>query len=315
MSTPLLQVEGLERRYGRAANSRVALRELSFSLVAGEVLGVVGESASGKTTLARIVAGLLPATRGTVLFRGEPVAGLRRGPRRAALQMVFQDPAGSLDPRQRIGAAVEEPLAVHEPRLATTDRRGRVAALLERVGLGTDFSDRYPHELSVGQCQRVALARALVLRPQLLVLDEPISALDASLQVQILALVAQLARDGIACLLISHNLAAVRAVATRVLVLLEGRLLESGPAAAVYEVPRHPYTRLLLDSAPVMAPGRPRAALPPPAGVARSAVSCVYTARCAYAQARCAASEPALVTLGGRAVACHRADELAGERG
>jgi oligopeptide/dipeptide ABC transporter ATP-binding protein len=304
VSAALLELEALTHRYRRS----FTLEPLGLALDPGEVLGVVGESGSGKTTLARLVAGLIVPSGGFARFRGEPTHRLR-GARRAALQMVFQDPFASLDPRQRALAAVAEPLAVHLARAGSAARLARAGAMLERLGIAAALYERYPHELSIGQCQRVALARALALAPALLVLDEPVSAQDLGLQSEVLALVAELARAGTACLVISHNLAAVRQVATRVLVLLGGRVLEQGPAAVLGTAPGHPYTRALLAAAPVADPQAPRAPPLPPAGVRPGLAACSYTARCAFAVARCANEVPALEGEEKR-IACHRAAEL-----
>jgi peptide/nickel transport system ATP-binding protein len=241
---PLLQVDALGQRYG----GREVLRGVSFSLAAGESLGVIGESGAGKSTLARLVMALERPHAGTVRWSGEDVNAMSstaRRARRPAVQMVFQDPYGSLDPRWRVGRSVMEPLAalaMDEPR-----RRARLGEVLAAVGLEADAAERYPHQFSGGQRQRLAIARALSTRPRLIVADEPLSALDVSVQAQILALLRELQRrEGISLVLVSHDLAAVEVLCDHALVLRGGEVAEQGPAARVLGEPRHPYTRELL---------------------------------------------------------------------
>jgi peptide/nickel transport system ATP-binding protein len=230
-----------------------ALNGVSFDLAAGRSLGIVGESGCGKSTLARIVMALDKPTAGRVELLGEDIAGLdarQLRARRRHFQMVFQDPYGSLDPRQQVGRIVGEPLDVLEP-TSKAERRQRIAEALASVGLRPTDADKYPHEFSGGQRQRIAIARALITRPSLIVADEPVSALDVSVQAQILELFADLqARYGLAYLFISHDLAVIRQVADQVGVMKDGRLVEAGPAADVFLRPQHDYTRLLLDAIP-----------------------------------------------------------------
>jgi peptide/nickel transport system ATP-binding protein len=258
--TPLLQVEGLGRRYRlpRAhpfapAPVLTALAGLSFTLQAGRSLGIVGESGSGKSTLARLVMALEPPSEGRVLFDGQdlnalPAAALRRA--RAGFQMVFQDPFGSLDPRRTVGQTVAEPLALTG--LEDRDqRRARAAEALEAVGLRAADLAKYPHEFSGGQRQRIAIARALVTRPKLIVADEPVSALDVSVQAQVLNLMQDLQDShGITYLFISHDLAVVDLVCDEVIVLQHGRLVEQAPADRLFRAPAHPYTRRLIEALP-----------------------------------------------------------------
>ena len=264
---PLLEVEDLSRHYGggelfgsgRGSRKR-ALDGVSFTMAAGEILGIVGESGCGKSTLARLVMALDRPTGGRVLLDGEPLLALRPralAQRRRDLQMVFQDPYGSLDPRQTVGRIVSEPLHLLVPRLGRAERAARVDEMLAAVGLGPEAAGRYPHQFSGGQRQRIAIARALITAPKLVVADEPVSALDLSVQAQVLNLILDLNRDrGTAFLFISHNLGVVQAIADRVSVMYRGRIVETGPAASVFAAPRHPYTALLVAAEPVIAERR-----------------------------------------------------------
>jgi ABC-type microcin C transport system duplicated ATPase subunit YejF len=252
---PLLHVHDLAVDYGRFR----AVEGVGFEVRPGETVALVGESGSGKTSVGRAVLGLVPAAEGEVVFHGTPLPSLR-GPARAAfrrrVQAVFQDPTSSLDPRWRVGAIVSEGLAVHglAPR---AERPERARALLARVGLDPDIATRYPHELSGGQRQRVGIARALAVEPSLIVCDECVSALDVSVQAQILNLLKDLQEERrIGYLFIAHDLAVVRHLAHWVLVLSEGRVVESGAAAEVLGSPSHPYTRRLLDAEPSLRRGR-----------------------------------------------------------
>jgi oligopeptide/dipeptide ABC transporter ATP-binding protein len=307
---PLLEAVGLCVDYGPVR----ALSDVSFALARGESLALVGESGSGKSTLARALAGLVPVASGRVTQSGVELAGLgRRGWRgvRRRVQLVFQDPAASLDPRLRVGAIVAEPLAIHGL-AAGAARAGRIAALLAQVGLDPALAWRYPHQLSGGQRQRVGLARALALEPELLLLDEPVSSLDVSVQAQILNLLLALrAERRLAYLLIAHQLGVVRQLAERVAVLFAGRIVEEAPTAALFDRPLHPYTRALLAAAPRAEVGR----LPEPgrggAGEAPAREGCAFRRRCPLAVARCETERPALRVLApGRRSACHRAEEL-----
>jgi oligopeptide/dipeptide ABC transporter ATP-binding protein len=311
--TPLAAAERLVVEFRSGGRVLRAVDEVSFEIAPGEALGVVGESGSGKSTLARALLGLVRPDGGRALFRGRDLAALAGGERRRLrrhLAIVFQNPASSFDPRRTIGESVGEPLTVHEPALGRAARDGRVAAMLERTGLDAALAARRPHELSGGQCQRAAIARAMITAPELLVCDEALSALDVSVQAQIVNLLLELRREqGVACLFISHNLAVVRRIASRVLVLYRGRVVEVAPRDALYAGPRHPYTRLLLDSVPALAGPAPGAAHVPPEAASpfARAAGCVFAGRCAHAVARCREVPPALETAGpGHTVACLR---------
>ena len=224
--------------------------DVGFDIAPGEVLGLVGESGSGKSTLARALLRLVPAARGTVSFRGTDLLhcsgkALRR--LRRDMQIVFQDPLASLDPRMSVGETLAEPLEIFEPALGARERRTRVDEMLERVGLPSSVAGRYPHEFSGGQCQRIGIARAMMPRPKLLVCDEPVSSLDVSVQGQIVNLLSDLQRDlGTAMLFISHNLAVVRHLSHRVMVMHAGRIVEIATREELFAAPVHPYTRALL---------------------------------------------------------------------
>ena len=261
----LLEVTGLHATYRSQALFRApqvthAVRDVSFHLEAGETLGLVGESGSGKTTLGRCVLRLIEPTAGQVRFDGEDLLTLDRRTlreRRRRMQMVFQDPYGSLAPRQRIEAILTEPLEIHAVKTPAW-RRDRAAALLALVGLDRSALARHPHEFSGGQRQRIAIARALALEPALIVADEPVSALDVSVQAQIVALLADLQRQlSLTYLFVSHDLRLVRDVCTRVAVMYRGRLVEVAPVASLFEQPRHPYTRALLSSILLPDPDQP----------------------------------------------------------
>jgi oligopeptide/dipeptide ABC transporter ATP-binding protein len=312
MGAPLLDVADLSVRF----DSREALRGISFALYPGETVGLVGESGSGKTTLARAILRLLRPAHGRVEFLGvdllDSPAELLRA-RRRDLQMVFQDPLASLDPRMNVDAALAEPLKIFEPQLSSSVRSVRIGAMLERVGLNAQARARYPHEFSGGQCQRIAIARATILRPKLLVCDEAVSSLDVSIQGQIVNLLMDLQREmGMAMLFISHNLAVVRHVSHRVMVIFAGRLVEIAASEALFGAPLHPYTRALLAAVPRIEPGAaamaPRAASP--AGTRGSSAGCAYRERCPYALPLCETSEPPLVEISpGHWAACHRSHE------
>ena len=313
----LLEVRGLEKRHVLPRGVVHALSGVDLEIGRGERLGLVGESGSGKSTLARCLVGLERPSAGSILLDGQELAG--RDERawhalRRRIQIVFQDPLAALDPRRSVGASVAEPLEIH--RLGRpAERRLRVLELLEAVGLTAAQAARFPHELSGGQRQRVGIARALALEPELLVLDEPVSALDVSIQAQIVRLFHELgARFGLAYLFISHDLAVVRQLCPRVAVLYLGRVVESGATAELFAAPAHPYTRALLDAVPSPDPlrergrvrellsGEPPSPLAPPPG-------CAFHPRCPrrdeVPDALCARARPALEARAARLVACH----------
>ena len=289
-----------------------AVEDVSLAIPSGAALGLVGESGSGKSTLGRVMLGLLPPTAGRVMVDGEDLAAtspaaMRRLRRR--MQLIFQDPYSSLDPRRRVGAQIADGLAIHG-----LPQTGRVAALLEQVGLPSAHAARFPHEFSGGQRQRIAIARALATNPDLLVADEPVSALDVSVQAQVLALLAELrTRLGLALLFISHDLPVVRSLCDRVAVLYLGRIMEEGPAEALFRRPLHPYTQALLSAAPSLDPGKRRKRIllqgEPPSPVAPPS-GCVFRTRCPRAMSACAGEVPALREIeADHYAACIRIDQ------
>jgi oligopeptide/dipeptide ABC transporter ATP-binding protein len=322
MREPLLQATDLVKEYprrkGGEGRGRVrAVDGVSLGIQPGEVLGLVGESGCGKSTLGRLVTGLEPPTSGAVTFAGHPVqAGDRRAmfPLRRRLQIVFQDPYGSLNPRLSVGAAVAEGLAIHglARRAEVPERVGR---LLAEVGLDPRDAGRYPHEFSGGQRQRIGIARALAVEPELVVCDEPVSALDVSVQAQVLNLLADLRHNrGLALLFIAHDLAVVRQVAQRIAVMYLGRLVEVGPASTIVSAPRHPYAQALLSAVPSPDPDRPNTRIvlagdPPSPTVPMP--GCAFVTRCfhPHRDTRCQAERPSLRAVGGHQVACHYAEE------
>lgn len=315
----MLDVTRLGVRYRTRRGRLQALNDVSFGVDAHETLAIVGESGSGKSTLARAILRLLPAVDGTVRWQDRDLYALTPAQLRAArqeLQIVFQDPLASLDPRLTVGEIVCEPLEVFQSKLSSHERAALVTRVLERVGLSAAVLDGYPHEFSGGQCQRIAIARAIVGSPKLLVCDEPLSALDVSIQGQIVNLLAELRHElGLALVFISHNLAVVRRIAGRVLVLYLGRVMEHAASADLFATPRHPYTRALLASIPVPDPRRARrgtsVALGEPGSALRPPAGCVFHVRCPFAVERCRREVPALESAGaGRSVACHRWREI-----
>ena len=312
--TVLLEVDALEAGFDTRHGRVRAVDGVSFAIARGETLGLVGESGCGKSTLGRALMGLAPIAGGAVRLEGRDIAHLSRRERRPVareVQIVFQDPVASLNPRKRIGRIVEEPLLVHGIGNAA-QRRARVMELLARVGLDGAAARRFPHEFSGGQRQRIGIARALALDPALLICDEPVSALDLSVQAQVLNLFTDLqASLGLAYLFISHDLAVIRHVARRVAVMYLGKIVEIGDAHALFERPGHPYTRALVAAAPPADLG--------PAAPAETAVldgdvpspleipsGCRFHPRCPIAVARCRTEEPLLVhKADGRASACH----------
>ena len=322
--TPLLSVKHLVKQYRdtRSLWSRsapvLAVNDVTFDLAVGESLGLVGESGSGKTTLARLILRLTEATEGSVRFDGIEVLKLDARSLRALrrrIQIVFQDPFGSLNPRMAVGAAVREPLEVHGIAQGAA-ASARVRQLFEEVGLDPSYVDRYPHELSGGQRQRVGIARALSLEPDLLVLDEPVSALDVSVQAQVLNLLFDLRESrGLTYLLIAHDLAVVRHIAQRIIVMYAGRFVEMAPADLAYAEPLHPYTLSLLSAVPVPDPRQQRQRIilrgdmPDPR---RPPVGCVCHPRCPHPRKdiRCRTEAPLLRDMtADRRVACHYAAE------
>jgi dipeptide transport system ATP-binding protein len=284
-----------------------ALNGVSFSLYSGKTLAVVGESGCGKSTLARLVTMIEDPTAGELLIDGKPA---RVGDRslRSQVQIVFQNPYGSLNPRQKVGAILEEPLKINTD-LDAAARRRKAEEMMARVGLRPEHYDRYPHMFSGGQRQRIAIARALMLRPKVLVLDEPVSALDLSIQAQVLNLLMDLQKEmGLAYLFISHGLSVVRHIADDVMVMYLGRPVETGPAAEVFARPRHPYTAALLSATPIADPEREKnrirlqGELPSPL---RPPTGCHFNPRCWKAQEHCRQVSPELSGEGKHQYACH----------
>ncbi len=311
--TPLLQVTDLGVDFG----ARAALHDVSFDLCAGETLGLVGESGSGKSTLARAILRLVRPSSGSVLWRGRDLlscGGSALRELRRDLQIVFQDPLASLDPRMTVGESIAEPLRIFETRSGAAARRARVGEMLKRVGFDADMMRRYPHEFSGGQCQRIGIARAMISSPKLLVCDEPVSSLDVSIQGQIVNLLLDLQRDvGTAMLFISHNLAVVRHLSHRILVMYSGTLVEIAPRDVLFSTPAHPYTRAMLAAVPALPPVPfPIAAAESAAGAAAPPTGgCAYRDRCGYALAVCASTVPALEEVAaGHFIACHRSREV-----
>ncbi|OOG65299.1 peptide ABC transporter substrate-binding protein [Sinorhizobium sp. A49] len=322
-SEPLLRVEGLSKNFNVAGSwpwqrrKLSAVNDISFEIAAGETLSLVGESGCGKSTAGRMLVGLSTPSTGRIQFEGQDIGGMSAAERRAVrrrIQLIFQDPYGSLNPRMTVGELIAEPALLH----GLVDRGGardRVAELLNLVGLGDRHAGRYPHEFSGGQRQRIGIARALAVEPQLIVCDEPVSALDVSVQAQIVNLLQSLQdRLGLSYLFISHGLSVVRHISNRVAVMYLGNIVEIGPKTAIFDRPLHPYTRALLAAAPVARPGARRAGTPltgdmpsplaPPAG-------CRFHPRCPLAVERCKREVPVLSHAeGGRLVACHRWQEI-----
>ncbi len=326
MST-IVQAERLSKHFpvrrGLLQRQRAVVRaldEVDLAVAEGECFGLVGESGSGKSTLGRLLLYLLQPTSGRVLFRGENLGELGREElrrHRRRFQMVFQDPFGSLNPRMRVGAMLSEPIAVH--RLAPKGAiGGRVASLLEQVGLAADAAERYPHEFSGGQRQRIAIARALACQPELIVADEPVSALDVSVRAQIVNLLAGLQRDlGLSMVFVAHDLAVVEHVADRVAVLYLGRIVEQAERSRLFAAPQHPYTVGLLAAVPQPEPGPKRALVPPgePPSPMAPPPGCAFHPRCAIARPRCSRERPMLAPVAdGHLVACHFPGELAPPR-
>ena len=320
----VLEVRGLEVTYSRGLGREPfrAVSDLSFRVGRGETVSIVGESGSGKTTTGSAILGLARVSSGSIKLKGEEIAGAGVRRRRAlasSLQAVFQDPFSSLDPSQTIGDIVAEPLRVAGPRMSGAEIARRVAAILARVGIAPSAVAKFPAEFSGGQRQRIAIARALVLEPEIVVCDEAVSALDVSVQAQVLNLLDDLQRDvGTSYIFISHNMAVVRHISDRVVVLYRGRVMEQGPASAVCDAPAHPYTRSLLASVPVpdVAAQRDRREARMGSIVAsgiapKDGVGCPFAPRCPFAQAACVEATPPLTELpDGRSVACIRVHEL-----
>lgn len=321
-SAPVVRAQDLRRIYTvpqgfmRPPAQVYAVSGVSFEVLPGKTLAVVGESGCGKSTLAKMVTLIESPTSGQLELAGmdavQPQPTQRQALRRA-VQLVFQNPYGSLNPRKRIGQILEAPLEINTT-LNAAQRQEKARAMLARVGLRPEHYERYPHMFSGGQRQRIALARALMLDPQLVVADEPVSALDVSIQAQVLNLMADLQRDlGLAYLFISHDLSVVRHIADDVLVMYLGHVVEHGPKERIFTQARHPYTQALLAATPGLAPGKHKrivltGELPSPLN---PPVGCVFSTRCPYVAERCKRERPALQPFDGRLVACFEAEKLA----
>jgi peptide/nickel transport system ATP-binding protein len=308
----LLSVRDLHTRYAVGKNVLRAVDGVSFEVERGETVGLVGESGCGKSTLGKTILRLVPSAEGGITLDGADITHLGDGamaPHRRKVQMIFQDPFGSLNPRQTIRTVLDTALKVH--RLGSREERARqMQEIVTRVGLPADSLDRYPHEFSGGQRQRIGIARALILRPALIVCDEPVSALDVSIQAQILNLLVDLKRDlGLSYLFISHDLSVVRYFADRVLVMYLGRIVESAGHATLWRDPRHPYTKALLAAVPSTDPTHRRSA-PPIKGELSMDITagCRFSSRCPAATERCRIEEPLLRPVGeSHHAACHYA--------
>ncbi len=319
---PLLEVKDLEKHFPvrggvfqRVVGQVYAVNGVSFTLREGETLGLVGESGCGKSTLGRTLIRLYDATRGSIVFRGRDIVNVRGAelmPVRREMSMIFQDPYASLNPRMTVSDIIQAPMRVHGVG-SRKERRDRVAHLLEVVGLRAKVANRYPHEFSGGQRQRVGIARALILRPKLVIADEPVSALDVSIQAQVINLMVNLkAEFGLTYIFIAHDLAVVEYISTSVAVMYLGHIVEKAPSRRIYSGPKHPYTQALIAAIPVPDPKRKTKKAPikgeipspmhPPPG-------CVFHTRCPLAEARCKRDVPALRDVGGdggeHLVACH----------
>ncbi|MXU64087.1 murein tripeptide/oligopeptide ABC transporter ATP binding protein OppF [Oceanomicrobium pacificus] len=325
MSEPILDVKNLKVHFDIRPSGAMpwtksrklkAVDGVDFKLFPGETLGIVGESGCGKSTLARAVIRMIPAADGTVVMFGRDVLGMGKRELqdvRKSFQMIFQDPLASLNPRMTIGEIIAEPLLTHFPKTPKAEAQARVREMMEKVGLLPNLVNRYPHEFSGGQCQRIGIARALVLRPKLIICDEPVSALDVSIQAQVVNLLKDLqAEMGLSLIFIAHDLSVVKHISDRVMVLYLGRAAEVAPAAEIYANPRHPYTQALISAVPIPDPHRTQepellagdlpSPLDPPSG-------CVFRTRCRKAQAHCAEVRPELEgPEEGHQVACHYPD-------
>jgi peptide/nickel transport system ATP-binding protein len=310
--TQLLAITNLSKTFGPPKKLVRAVNDVSFSVARGEALGLVGESGSGKSTIGRLALRLIDPTQGRIEFDGQDVSNTPERQLKAfrrRIQMVFQDPYASLNPRLRIKSIIGEALDAHGLAMGA-ERAPRLAELLDLVGLPQNAAERYPHEFSGGQRQRIGIARALAVTPDLIVADEPVSALDVSVQAQVLNLMQELrARLGLSMLFISHDLDVVELMCDRIIVLYLGRIMEEGPAEAIVRQPLHPYTRALTAAAPQADPDAPPrqrlligdipSPLAPPSG-------CVFRTRCPHAKERCASEVPQLRSKGdGRRFACH----------
>lgn len=327
MTEPLLSVHDLDVTFNiRPAGAwpwtpsrpLQAVHQVSFDLLPGETLGIVGESGSGKSTLARAIISTVPASGGQVVWLGKNLLSMNENTRqvhRRDIQMIFQDPLAALNPRMTVGEIIAEPLTTHIHGLSKADVRAQVKSIMERVGLLPNQVNRYPHEFSGGQCQRIGIARALILDPKLVICDEPVSALDVSVQAQVVNLLQDLQADlGLSLIFIAHDLSVVKHISDRIMVMYLGRMMEYAPARELVRHPSHPYTKALISAAPIPDPviertrkaqlleGELPSPLSPPSG-------CVFRTRCPVVQSRCASDVPQLRTVApDHMAACHYAE-------
>ena len=315
----LLSARGLSKDFPVSGKRRLqALSQVDLDIYQGETLALVGESGCGKSTLGRTLIRLIPATSGSISFEGQDISSMSEKefrPLRSKMQIIFQDPYASLDPRMTVRDIIAEPLETHRVCASAQETTERVKELMKAAGLPAEYLYRYPHQFSGGQRQRIGIARAIALKPRLIICDEPVSALDVSVQNQILNLLKDpQARFGLTYLFISHDLSVVRFLSDRTCVMFLGKLCEVGSTSELYEKPLHPYTRFLLGAIPGIDPrargekrpllqGELPSPIDPPSG-------CRFHTRCPYATERCRREEPRLWDVGGRQVACHRWEEI-----
>ena len=315
----LLSARGLSKDFPVSGKRRLhALSRVDLDIYEGETLALVGESGCGKSTLGRTLIRLIPATEGSISFEGQDISSMSEKefrPLRGKMQIIFQDPYASLNPRMTVRDIIAEPLETHHVCADARETTQRVTELMKAAGLSEEYLYRYPHQFSGGQRQRIGIARAIALKPKLIICDEPVSALDVSVQNQILNLLKDLQKEfGLTYLFISHDLSVVRFLSDRTCVMFLGKLCEVGNTAELYEKPLHPYTRFLLGAIPGIDPrargekrpllkGELPSPIHPPSG-------CRFHTRCPYATERCRTEEPLLRDVGGRQVACHRCEEI-----
>lgn len=322
MTTPLLKVTDVETVFNikkdtlafwQPASTLKAVNGVSFQLNAGETLGVVGESGCGKSTLARTIIGLVNAKAGSIQFEGKELVGASPSTLRDVrkdIQMIFQDPLASLNPRMTVGSIIAEPLMTYYPNMSKAEREEQVRLMMKKVGLLPNVINRYPHEFSGGQCQRIGIARALILKPKLVICDEPVSALDVSIQAQVINLMQDLQEEmRLALIFIAHDLSVVKHISDKVMVMYLGNAVEYGQGDAVYHEPTHPYTQALLTAVPIPDPALERnktiqllegdlpSPINPPSG-------CVFRTRCPLADEGCATTKPTLMGTADHQVAC-----------
>lgn len=318
----LLEIKNLKKHFSikgekRGHNQLRAVEDVSLDIYKGETLGLVGESGSGKTTIGRTILRLYEPTAGQIIYNSVDITGIEMKPYRRKMQYIFQDPYASLDPRMTVGDIIGEPIDIHELAKDKSKRKERIFKLLEEVGLNAEHAMRYPHEFSGGQRQRIGIARALAVEPEFIVCDEPVSALDVSIQAQIINMLESLQGElGLTYLFIAHDLAVVKHISQRIGVMYLGRIVELNKTKELFETPVHPYTRALLSAIPVFDPKVNRARkriilegeipnpLDPPKG-------CVFSTRCPYVKDICQQQSPKLTEQGkGHFVACHFAGQI-----